>query len=134
MQEDILNIDPSDFIYDENTDTVKPVDVKAFEELVEQHPSVHKLKRDDKCDEKIAGLKTKVLQTLKVKERRHRDLSSDSVKSDCSGWGGDDNLENRGEVRPRPISDDEDILQIAKKTIKQTRPILRPPKILISKK
>ena len=94
LQEDILKIDPSDLIYDENTDTVKPVDVKAFEELVEQHPSVHKLKRDDKHDEKIAGLKTKVLQTLKVKERRHRDLSSDSVKSDCSGWGGDDNLEN----------------------------------------
>ena len=35
LQEDILKIDPSDLIYDENTDTVKPVDVKAFEELVD---------------------------------------------------------------------------------------------------
>ena len=134
LPEDVLNVDPANFTYDENTDTVKPVDEKAFEELVEQHPSVHKLKRDDKREEKIAGLKTKVLQTLKVKERKHTDLSCDSIKIDCSGWGGNEHSDSRGEVRPRPPSGDEENLESAKKSHRQTRPLLRPPKILISKK
>ena len=82
--EDILKVDPSDFVYDESTDTIKPVNEDAFVELVENHPTVHKLRRGDKRDEKIAGLKTKVLDTLKVKERRNRDLSCESIKSDCT--------------------------------------------------
>ena len=77
--ENILKVDPSDFVYDEVTDTIKPVDVKAFEVLVENHPYVYKLKRGDKRDDKIAGLKTKVLDTLKVKERRNRDLTASKV-------------------------------------------------------
>ena len=85
LTDNILKVDPSDFVYDENTDTIKPIIVNAFENLVENHPSVHKLKRGDKRDEKVAGLKTKVLDTLKVKERRNRDLSTESINSDCSG-------------------------------------------------
>ena len=134
--ENILKVDPSDFVYDEVTDTIKPVDVKAFEVLVENHPSVHKLKRGDKRDDKIAGLKTKVLDTLKVKERRNRDLSCDSIKSDCSGWSmssnRDKSTDSRGSVR---CGSEEDLtLHAAKKPHKSRSPTIKPPTILVSKK
>ena len=137
-----LKIDPNDFVYDETTDTVKPLNVNAFEELVEKHPSVHKLRRGDKRDEKIAGLKSKVLQTLKVTERKKRSLSCDSIKSGCSGWGVDEvnldskerdsSTDSRGKVRRR--SEDEIHSKAAKKPHHQRKTILQPPKIVISKK
>ena len=74
-----LKVDPDDFVYDAKNDTIVPKNVDAFENLVEHHPSLNKLKRDNKRDEKVAKLKGKVLDTLKVVERKKRDLSCDSV-------------------------------------------------------
>ena len=132
-----MKIDPSDFVYDEKADAIIPKDVKEFDKSIEHHPTVHKLKRGDKRDEKVAALKSKVLKTLKVKERKKRDLSCESVRSGCSGWDGDEDTRDRsssvgsrGSVRPR--SDDEDELQRAKKSAHQHQPILRPPKIILS--
>ena len=116
---------------------MKPLNVTTFEELVEKHPSVHKLKGGDKRDEKIAGLKAKVLQTVKATERKKRSLSCESIKSGCSGWGGDEaNLDRdySADRRTRNRSEDESIPQVAKKPHRQGRPILQNPKILISKK
>ena len=45
------------------------------------------LKRDNKRDQRVASLKEKVLNTLKVSEKKKRDLSCESVRSGCSGWG-----------------------------------------------
>ena len=131
--ENVLKVDPADYIYDEENDAVKPKDNDAFDKLVEQHPTVHKLKRGDTRDEKIAGLKTKVLDTLKVVERKKRDMSYDSVKSGCSGWDKERGLstDSRGEIRQR--SDDEDDHVKPKKTQRPSRPLLRPPKILVTK-
>ena len=109
--------------------------MKAFESLIEHHPTVHKLKRDEKRDKKVAGLKAKVLETLSVAERRRRDISCDSVKSDCSGWGDDHDrdrdfdTENRGRIRKRSG----DLIDVeSKKPNRQTKPILLPPKIILS--
>ena len=55
----VLKINPIDFDYDQSTDTVKPKNEKAFDNLVEQHPTVHTLERGDNRDKKIAGLKLK---------------------------------------------------------------------------
>ena len=74
----VLKINPSEFEYDQNSDTVKPKNKKAFEKLIDQHPTVHTLKRGENRDRKVAGLKAKVLDTLKVAERKKRDLSCDS--------------------------------------------------------
>ena len=132
----ILKVNPSQFVYDEQTDSVNPINSTAFDKLVESHPSVHKLRRGDKRDEKIAGLKSKVLDTLKVKERRKRDLSAESVKSECPGWDMDEtkhrekSTDSRGSVRPR--SEDDHSIQVSKKLHHQARPPLKPPKILIS--
>ena len=134
-----LKVDPTDFVYDENSDTITPLNLNDFDELVEKHPSVNKLRRGDKRDEKVAGLKAKVLQTLKVTERKRRSLSYDSIKSDCSGWGGDENgLErdlssgSRGSIRKR--SEEESNPGGAKKSLKKSKLILKPPKIVITKK
>ena len=83
----ILKVNPADFDYDVDNDTMKPRNVEEFDNMVEKHPTVDKLKRDDKRESKVANLKKKILDTLKVEEKKKRDLSCDSVKSDCSGWG-----------------------------------------------
>ena len=130
----ILKVDPGDFEYDLKSDTVKPKNKKAFDNLVEQHPTVHTLRRGDNRDKKVAGLKAKVLDTLKVAERRKRALSCESLKSECSGWGVDDcsreRSGSRGQVRPR--SEDEHSDLGSKKHTSQTKPILQPPKIVLS--
>jgi hypothetical protein len=130
----ILKVDPADFDYDQKSDTIKPKNKKAFDKLVEQHPTVHTLRRGDNRDKKVAGLKAKVLDTLKVAERRKRDLSCESLKSECSGWGVDDNSRercgSRGQVRPR--SEDEESVMLAKKLNIQTKSLLQPPKIVLS--
>ena len=135
QEDNILKVNPVDFIYDEVTDTIKPLDTKVFEALVEDHPAVHKLRRGDKRDEKIAALKTKVLDTLKVTERRKRNLSCESISSDCPGWGLEDpnpaRDQSRGSVRKR--SEEENLPHVAKKPHHQSRPLLKPPKILVSK-
>ena len=107
--------------------------------IVENHPSVHKLKRGDKREEKITGLKAKVLQTLKVTERKKRSLSCENIRSGCSGWGmeetslnRDKSTDSRGSVRNR--SEDEENPKAPKKLNQQKKPILNPPKILISQK
>ena len=107
--ENILKVNPADFEYDEITDTVKL-----------------KLKRGAICDEKIVHLKSKVLQTLKLVERRKRDLSCESVKSTSSNWDVDDTSRardsstvSRGCVRNR--SESEDDLPDEKKTQHQSR-------------
>ena len=135
--EPALKIDPTDFDYDETNNTIKPKNKKAFESLIEHHPTVDKLRRGDKRDKKVAGLKAKVLDTLKVAERRKRNLSCDSVRSDCSGWG-DENFRERelstdssqGRVRKRSEDDFADLEP--KKSNRQTKPILLPPKIILS--
>ena len=66
----ILKVNPDDFIYDDKNDTIVPKSLDDFDNLVEKHPSVNKLKRDNKREEKVAKLKGKVLDTLKVRERR----------------------------------------------------------------
>ena len=92
-----INVDPDDFVYDAKNDTIVPKNVDAFENLVEHHPSLIKLKRDNKRDEKVAKLKGKVLDTLKVMERKKRDLSCDSVKSWTSDWGSTSDREKSSE-------------------------------------
>ena len=139
MTEDsILNVNPGDFDYDEASDTVTPRNAKDFDNLIEEHPSVNTLKRDEKRDGKVANLKKKILDTLKVEERKNRDLSCDSVKSDCSGWGlGGDNSDRekspsiRGETRPR--SEDEENGSKPNKSIRKSRPVLKAPKIVLFK-
>jgi hypothetical protein len=108
--EDILKVNPEDFVYDADDDIMKPKDLEAFDQMVEKHPTVDKLKRDNKREGKVPNLKKKFLDTLKVEERKKRDLSCDSVKSDCSGWGqggvGSDREKspgNRGETRHRLV-------------------------------
>ena len=132
----VLKVNPTDFDYDQSTDTVKPKDTKAFDTLVEQHPTVHTLRRGDDRDKKVAGLKAKVLDTLKVAERRKRDISSDSLKSECSGWDVDDNFRDRstsrGRVRPRS-EDEYSELDAKKLQGQQKKPTSKPPKILLSK-
>jgi hypothetical protein len=82
----ILKVNPADFDYDVDNDTMKPRNVEEFDNMVEKHPTVDKLKGDDKRESKVANLKKKILDTLKVEEKKKRDLSCESVKSDCSGW------------------------------------------------
>ena len=131
-----LKVNPANFIY-EKEDNVQPKDFKEFDKLIEQHPAVHTLIRGDKRDQKIAGLKSKVLDTLKVEERKKRDLSCESLKSECSGWEREEGSEEReastdgrGNIRLR--EDDEESGQ-PKKTQRTSRLLLRPPKIVISK-
>ena len=106
--------------------------------MIEEHPSVHTLKRDNKRDGKVANLKKKILDTLKVEEKKKRDLSCDSIRSDCSGWGlggaGSDRERSpgsRGETRQR--SEDEEPESQVKKSMRKSRTILKPPKIVLSK-
>ena len=82
----ILKVNPADFDYDVDNDTMKPRNVEEFDNMVEKHHTVDKLKGDDKRESKVANLKKKILDTLKVEEKKKRDLSCESVKSDCSGW------------------------------------------------
>ena len=133
VSENILNVDPNDFMYDETSGIVRPKSLEQFDQLIEKHPSVNKLRRDDKRDGKVANLKKKVLNTLKVDEQKKRDLSCDSIKSDCSAWGNDGNsdTEIRGETRNR--SDDETIEPDRKKQVRQSRQLLKPPKIVLTK-
>ena len=130
----VLKVDPAEFEYDQNSDTVEPKNKKAFEKLIDQHPTVHNLKKGDNCDRKVAGLKEKVLDTLKVAERRKRELSCDSLKSECSGWGVDDRSRDRsgsrGQIRARSDDDLSDLEN--KKPSSQMKPILQPPKIILS--
>ena len=136
--ENSLTVNPDDFEYDEDTDLLKPKDQVAFDELLEKHPSVNKLKRDDKREQKIANLKKKVLNTLKVSVRKNRDLSCESIKSGCSGWGSgsssdrDRSTNSRGDVRPRS-DDEENASSLPKKSLRRSRSHLHPPKIIISK-
>ena len=137
-EENILKVDPKDFQYDETSDTIIPLNIEAFEKLIEEHPSVHTLKRDDKRDGKVTKLKEKILDTLKLVERKKRDLSCESIGSDCSGWGHSGSLSDRekspdvrGETRLR--SEDDEPVPDAKKSLRNSRSILRPPKIVISK-
>ena len=141
LPEPTLEVNPADFVYDEKTDTVSPKNQKNFDDLVQLHPTVHKLKRGDTRDKKVENLKTKVLQTLKVVERRRRDLSCESVKSSCSLWDQDEqsktrdlSTESRGSVRQRS-SDSEEDLPKSKKAQHQSRSrrCLQPPKILLTK-
>ena len=136
-EENILKVDPTDSDYDETTNTVKPKNSTAFEKMIDEHPTVNKLKRDNQRDKKVASLKAKVLDTLKVKERRNRDLSCESIKSDCSDWEWDDqNRErtsstgSRGKTRPR--SEDDQGNADSKKPQNQRKPVLQPPKIILS--
>ena len=130
-------MNPNDFAYDEVNDIMKPRNVDAFNQMIEKHPLVDKLKRDKKREEKVTNLKKKVIATLKVKERRERDLSCDSVRSGCSGWGQGEassdreKSSERGETRHR--SDDDDNGPLPKKTLKKSKPLLQPPKIVLSK-
>ena len=86
-----------------------------------------------KHDGKVANLKKKVLNTLKVEEQRKRDLSCESIKSNCSGWGDDPNSDSevRGETRNR--SDDDESEPDPKKQLRQSRKLLKPPKIVLTK-
>ena len=93
---------------------------------------VNKLKRDTKRDEKVEKLKVKVLDTLKVRERKDRDLSCESVKSGISDWGDTDINTERGSTRFRSDDSDTDNPN-PKKSSRKSRPILKPPKIVISK-
>ena len=135
----ILNVNPDDFEYDLQNDTVNAKNLEAFDKMIEEHPSVHTLKRDSKREKKIENLKKKIFDTLKVNERKKRDLSCDSVRSDCSGWdqGGTSDGEkrsdssNRGATRPR--SDDDEKEPDRKKSMRNSRTVLKPPKIVISK-
>ena len=127
-----LKINPDDFVYDAENDTVVPKNPKAFSDLVEQHPMVNKLKRDTKRNEKVEKLKGKVLDTLKVKERKDRSLSCESVKSGISDWGDTDSMSERGSTRPR--SDDSDTENPnPKKSSRKSRPAIKPPRIVMSK-
>ena len=136
-EDNILKVNPEDFDYDEVNDIVKPRSAKAFDDLVEKHPSVDKLKRDNKRDMKVAELKKKILDTLRVEEKKKRDLSCESVRSGCSSWGNggagserDRSSDSRGEIRMR--SDDENPGPKPKKSQRKTRSLLKPPKIVIS--
>ena len=86
VEENVLKVNPDDFDYDEKNDIMKPRNAFAY---VEKHPSVDKLKRDNKREGKVANLKKKILDTLKVEEKKKRDLSVESVRSGCSDWGND---------------------------------------------
>ena len=106
--------------------------------MIEEHPSLNTLKRDDKREGKVANLKKKILDSLKVEERKRRDLCYESVKSDCSGWGQvgavsdrERSPGNRGEIRQR--SDDEENATKPNKSSRKSREILKPPKIVFSK-
>ena len=88
-------------------DKIIPKDHLAFDKFVETHPTVNKLKRDKTRDEKVASLKEKVLETLKVHEKKKRDISCDSVKSGCSGW---DSSTSGGGGGARGKDDDSDAL------------------------
>ena len=63
-KENILKIDPNDFEYDAENDTINAKDLATFEKMIEEHPSVHTLRRDTKRDKKIANLKQKIFDTL----------------------------------------------------------------------
>ena len=131
-EENILKVDPNDFEYDELNDTMKPKNIEAFNSLVNKHPSVNKIRQDNKREQKIENLKEKVLDTLKVSERRGRDLSCESVRSGCSGWGDRDrSTDSRGEVRPRS-EDDEPSLTQPKKSYRKSRSLINPPKIVVT--
>ena len=130
-----LKVDPDDFVYDAKNDTIVPKNVDAFENLVEHHPSLNKLKRDNKRDEKDAKLKGKVLDTVKVVERKKRNLSCDSVKSWTSDWGSTSDREKsseRGSTRPRSEDSDPEHHK-PNKTLRKSRAVLLPPKIIVSK-
>ena len=109
---------------------VKPKNLKSFDDLVELHPTVHKLKRGASRDERIKNLKTKVLQTLKVKERRHRELSGESVKSNCSTRDRAGSTDSRGSVRARFGSEED--LPDPTKAQHQSRSRIKLPKILLT--
>ena len=130
-----LLVNPEEFDYDPISDTIKPRDEKAFDNLVEQHPAVNTLKRGNNRDRKIAGLKAKVLDTLKVVERKKRDLSCESIESECAGWSQDENFRerslSRGTIRAR--SDDEGQGKENKKQNREYKNLPIPPKIVISK-
>ena len=137
-KDNILKVNPGDFEYDEVNDTILPKNIKAFDQMIEEHPSVNTLRRDDKRDSKVANLKQKIFDTLKVEEKKKRDLSCESVRSDCSGWGhgggtSDRDISpiSRGETRPRSEGDDEEISK-PQKSRRQSRAVLRPPKIVLS--
>ena len=137
-EDNILKVDPDDFVYDEKNDTIQPKDQAAFDTLLEKHPSVNNLKRDNKRNQKVEKLKEKVLNTLKVIEKKKRDLSCESVRSGCSGWGpGGSSSErdlsaDRGEIRQR--SEDEEFKEDQpSKSLRRSRSLLQPPKIVISK-
>ena len=124
----ILNVDPGDFIYDEISDSVSPKNTTEFDKMIEEHSSVNTLKRDDKREGKVANLKKKILDSLKVEERKRRDLSCESISSDCSGWGQGEAISdrdrspgNRGEVRLR--SDDEDNSTKPSKSSRKSRTV-----------
>ena len=89
--------------------------------------------------QKVEKLKEKVLNTLKVSEKKKRDLSCESVRSGCSGWGPggssserDLSTDSRGEIRQR--SEDEEFKEDQpSKSLRRSRSLLQPPKIVISK-
>ena len=132
-----LEINPGDFDYDAEKDEIIPKDHEAFNKFVETHPTVNKLKRDKTRDEKVASLKEKVLETLKVHEKKKRDISCESVQSGCSGWdsGGGRGIstESRGKVRNRSDdSDDDREKPKSDKQARKSRPYLKPPKIILT--
>ena len=126
--------------YDEDNDQMIPKNKEAFEKLVEMHPTVNKLKRDVNRDEKVANLKAKVLETLKVNEKKKRDLSCESVKSGCLGWdSGAAESERRSADGSRSRtrnrsgnSDDESNQSKPSKQARKSRTFLQPPKIILS--
>ena len=68
--------------------------------------------------------------------RRNNEISA--VKSGCSVWGhggGESDREKSPDIRgaTRARSDDDEHEPIAKKSVRNSRSILRPPKIVISK-
>ena len=139
VEENVLKVNPDDFDYDEKNDIMKPRNPAAFDQMVEKHPSVDKLKRDNKREGKVANLKKKILDTLKVEEKKKRDLSVESVRSGCSDWGNDragcvndreKSPASRGSTRAR--SDDEESAGKPKKSFRPSRSILKPPKIVLS--
>ena len=131
--DNILKVNPNDFEYDEENDVMKRKDQAAFDSMLDKHPSVNKLKRDNKRDQKIENLKEKVLITLKVSERKNRDLSCESVRSGCSGWGDRDrSTDSRGEVRPRSDDEENEHQNLPKKE-RRSKPLLNPSKIVITK-
>ena len=130
-----LEVNPEDFEYDADHDKMVPKDNEAFEKMVDMHPAVNKLKRDAHRDEKVANLKKKVLETLKVNEKKKRDISCESVKSECLGWdsGRSSSIDSRGKIRNRSDdSDDGGPQPKSEKQSRKSRSLLKPPKIVLT--